>query len=608
MCGIVGYIGKRKALPILIGGLHDLEYRGYDSAGVAVINNGRVSVVKCKGRVLDLEKLSAQKNIYGCVGVGHTRWATHGKPSKANAHPHSSCSGQITVVHNGIIENFDSLKEDLIKGGCRFKSQTDTEVIAHLIGKFYNGCIEEALRKTAGMLKGSYALAVLNKNHPDKIVGIRNDSPLVVGLGRGENFLASDTAAFLSYTNRVIFLEDKEVVTLSSGGVKVASLSGRKINKKVARILHTKEAVKKGGFKHFMLKEICEQPQVSSKILSDHTTSNNTIRFKEFNIKESQLKKLKKITILACGTAYHAGLVGKYLIEHFTGVPTEVDLGSEFRYRKPIIKNNTLAVAISQSGETADTLAAVREAKKKHTPILAICNVLGSTLTREADSTIYIHAGPEISVASTKAYTAQLMVLYLLSLYLAGARKTLKPSQISKIVSQLRQIPQKQKKIIENSKQIKRIAKRHLHFGAFLYLGRHLNFPTALEGALKLKEISYIPAEGYAAGEMKHGPIALIDEYRAVVCIATDSFVFDKVISNIQEILARKAKIIVVATKGNAHIGAYAKEIIYVPKANEIFYPLLAVIALQLLAYFIADLKGYDVDKPRNLAKSVTVE
>ncbi|MBN2121363.1 MAG: glutamine--fructose-6-phosphate transaminase (isomerizing) [Candidatus Omnitrophica bacterium] len=608
MCGIIGYVGKRKALPIILSGLHDLEYRGYDSAGVAVLERGHLSVVKCKGRINDLEKLLESRNLQACIGLGHTRWATHGKPSKVNAHPHTDCSGRITVVHNGIIENFDSLKKTLTKEGCIFKSQTDTEVIAHLIGKFYQGDIEEALRRAVKMLKGSYALAVMAKDHPDRIIGIRNDSPLVVGVGKGENFLASDTAAFLSYTNRVIFLEDKELVTITPSGIEITSLGAKRIAKKEDKILHTKEQVQKGGFKHFMFKEICQQPQIASKVISRYVTSKGQIKFKDFSIDQSVLEKFNKITIVACGTAYHAGLVGKYLIEDFTGMPVEVDLASEFRYRKPIIKDNTLMVAISQSGETADTLAAVREARKKKTKVLAICNVVGSTLTREVDSTIYIHAGPEISVASTKAYTAQLMVIYLFGLYLAGIKKTRSKKQIDKVLASLCQIPSKQKKVIESSKDIKKIARKYLHFGAFLYLGRHLNFPTALEGALKLKEISYIPAEGYAAGEMKHGPIALIDEYRAVVCVATDSFVFDKMVSNIQEILARKGKIIVVATLGNKKIRDCTKEIIYVPSVEEIFYPLLSVIALQLFAYFIADLKGYDVDKPRNLAKSVTVE
>jgi len=607
MCGIIGYIGKKDVSPIILEGLKRLEYRGYDSSGIAVLNKGKLCITKCKGRISVLEGLLRAKPLSGSIGLGHTRWATHGRPSKANAHPHADQLKKITIVHNGIIENYSDLKKNLEEESYKFKSETDTEVIACLISKFYKGNLKEAVAKALKKVHGSYALGVLSADEPDKIVAARRDSPLVIGLGEGENFIVSDVSAVLNHTKKVIYLCDGQVGVITKDTVELFTLEGEPVPKKVSTVFHTAEEAQKTGYAHFMLKEIYEQPKVSSKIISQYITSNK-IRFENLKIKRKDFKKIKQVIIVACGTAYHAGLVGKYAMESFLRIPVGVDLGSEFRYRKPIIGKNTLVIAISQSGETADTLAAVREAKKSNTEVLSICNVLGSSLTRESDSVIYIHAGPEISVASTKAYTAQVMILYLLGLYLADCKKTLSKEYITKAVSLLKKIPSKQKEILENSKAIKAIAKKHLHFGAFLYLGRNVNFPTALEGALKLKEISYIPAEGYAAGEMKHGPIALIDEYRAVVCIANNSLIFDKMASNIQEILARRGKIIAVATVGNSRIKEYTKEIIFIPEIKEEFSPLLTVIPLQLLAYYIASLKGYDVDKPRNLAKSVTVE
>ena len=608
MCGIIGYIGNKNATPIIMEGLKKLEYRGYDSAGIAVVNGNTLYIEKCKGRISDLDRLLMKRDISGTVGLGHTRWATHGKPSKVNAHPHTDSLKKIIVVHNGIIENFNDLKGDLEKEGFKFESETDTEVAAHLISKFYDGNLKEAVKKALRKIKGSYALGVLSLEEPDKIVVARRDSPLAIGLGEDENFIASDVSAVLSHTKKVIYLEDNQIAVVNKDDVKIFDVVGKEVHKKIDIISYDIDEVQKGGFEHFMLKEIYEQPNVLLKIISRYVTSSGNIKFEGLNIKNEALKKIENLVIVACGTAYHAGLVGKYIIESFVRIPVWVDFGSEFRYRNPIIKEKTLVIAISQSGETADTLAAVREAKKNKVKVVSICNVLGSSLTKETDSVIYTQAGPEISVASTKAYTAQLMVLYLLGLYLADLKNTLSKNYIRKALACLRHVPLKQKEILQASRSIKAIAKKHLHFGAFLYLGRNINYPTVLEGALKLKEISYIPAEGYAAGEMKHGPLALIDEYRAVVCVANDSLILDKMMSNIQEILARRGKTIVVATIGNKKIKDYVKEVIFIPKIEDIFSPLLTIIPLQLLAYYIAALKGHDIDKPRNLAKSVTVE
>lgn len=607
MCGIIGYTGFRQAKVILLEGLKNLEYRGYDSAGLAILDNKKITFLKCKGRVKDLEEKAKRSNLWGSLGIGHTRWATHGVPSHNNAHPHWGCKKRIALVHNGIIENFDVLKRDLIKRGCRFRSETDTEVIAHLIERYYQKNLEEAVRKAVSLLKGSFALAVVSRDEPGKLVGARLDSSLIVGLKDKEKFLASDSSAFLSQTKRVIFLKDEELVVLTPNQVKVIDFKGRPVSFKEECLTFSKEEVKKGGFKHFMLKEIFEQPQVLEKLAS-YYLKDSDFNLKDLKLRRGFLKRVRRINIVACGTAYHAGLVGKYLMEKFLKIPVEVNLGSEFRYKQPTIGKEDLLIAISQSGETADTLAGVRLAKSKGAKILSICNVLGSSLVRESDSVLYTFAGPEISVASTKAYSAQLMVLFIFSLYLAKLKGSLSDSSLKKYLRVLKKIHSYQRRILEEKEHIRRIAKKNLHFGAFLYLGRNINYPTALEGALKLKEISYIPAEGYPAGEMKHGPIALIDEYRAVVCIANDSSVYEKMVSNIQEILARRGNIIIVATEDNSEVKKYSRQIIYIPKICEEFSPLLTVLPLQLLAYFIADFKGYDVDKPRNLAKSVTVE
>lgn len=613
MCGIVGYIGTRDAQPILLKGLKRLEYRGYDSCGMATFlsRKNAISIRKLSGKVKDLERFLQNRPLGGNTGISHCRWATHGAPTQINAHPHVDCKGEIALVHNGIIENYAELKKELITEGHKFISQTDTEVIVHLIEKFYrNGSgLEEATRRALGKLEGSFAIAVISMREPHKIVGARLGSPLVVGLGREENFLASDVPAILDSTKDVIFLEEQEIVTLTRESCKVTDMNGKEILKKPQRISWDITQAQKQGYKHFMLKEINEQPRIAENLLKMRIKkSENKIYFEELNISEELFKKINNIAIVACGTAYHAGLVGKYILEHFCAIPVNVEVSSEFRYRKLLIDDKTLIVAVSQSGETADTLAGVRQAKVCGAKALAICNVLGSTLTRESDGVIYTHAGPEIGVASTKAYTAQLLTFYQLALYLAQVRNILSPGQVAAYIEELNAIPKQQEEVLRNQNSIAHLAHRHSHFGSFLYLGRHVNFPSALEGALKLKEISYIPAEGYAAGEMKHGPIALIDEYRAVVCISCASHVYEKMISNLQEIRARRGKIIAIATCGDTKIKEQTKEVIYVPRCNELYSPLLVALPLQLLAYHIAVKRGCDVDQPRNLAKSVTVE
>jgi glutamine---fructose-6-phosphate transaminase (isomerizing) len=612
MCGIIGYVGEKQAQPILLNGLKRLEYRGYDSSGLALIHPGKKTIPlrKTPGKISSLEHLLKKKPLTGCVGIGHSRWATHGVPNQPNAHPHLDCKGEIAVVHNGIIENYALLKAALIKEGHKFSSQTDTEVIVHLIEKFYKGSsLEEAVRKTVSMLEGSFAIGVISVKDPDKLIGARLGSPLIVGLGKSENFLASDVPAVLDYTKDVIFLGENELVILTKTGCRVTDFSGKIISKNPTRVNWDIAQAQKQGYKHFMLKEINEQPEVIEDLISSRIKRDSGgIFFEEQKISETRLKGIKNIAFVACGTAYHAGFVGKYALESLCGIPTVIEVSSEFRYRDLLIDKDTLIIAISQSGETADTLAGVKLAKQMGASVLAICNVLGSTLTRESDGVIYTHAGPEIGVASTKAYTTQLVVIYLLALYLARIRGLLSPRDVNKYLRELIKVPKQQREILKKQTLTANLARRHSHLGSFLYLGRNINFPSALEGALKLKEISYIPAEGYAAGEMKHGPIALIDEYRAVVCIACESHVYEKMISNLQEIRARKGKIIAIATAGDKKIKDQAKEVIYIPECIELFSPLLVALPLQLIAYHIAVKRGCNVDQPRNLAKSVTVE
>ncbi len=609
MCGIIGYIGERDATPILIKGIERLEYRGYDSSGIAVLHNGKIHLRKTKGKIKDLLSLLKSRPLPNCtVGISHTRWATHGKPSEINAHPHLDCRHRIAVVHNGIIENYQAIKSRLKKAGHKFISETDTEVVVHLIEQNYKGNLEEAVIKSVKEIKGSYALGVISLDEPERLVACRLGSPLIIGIGKNENFIASDVPAILDRTRKVIYLEDGQVAALVADKILIFNLKGKKVSYKVDTVKFDLSSAQKENFPHFMLKEIFEQPKVLRQMLVSHLKGTQQIKLAGINLSSAYLKAVDNIIIIACGTAYHAGLVGKYIIEDLTRVPVWVDLSSEFRYRKPILKKHTLVIAISQSGETADTLAAVKEVKKQGLKILSICNVVGSSLTRESAAVFYTHAGPEIGVASTKAYTAQLTALYLLALYLSQIKQTISRKRFKEIILSLKNIPRLQEGILKENKKIMRIADNHSNFGCFLYLGRNINFPSALEGALKLKEISYIPAEGYAAGEMKHGPIALIDEYRAVVCIAPDCEIYEKMISNIQEIRARRGKVIVLATEGNSHIKDFADEIIYLPKTHEFLTPLIIALPLQLLAYYIAVKRGCDVDQPRNLAKSVTVE
>ncbi|MCX5698384.1 MAG: glutamine--fructose-6-phosphate transaminase (isomerizing) [Candidatus Omnitrophica bacterium] len=612
MCGIVGYIGAQEAQPILLTGLKRLEYRGYDSSGIALISpkKNSIGIRKAPGKISALEKLVKNKPLSGVVGIAHTRWATHGAPTQANAHPHHDCAGQIAVVHNGIIENYEALKIQLIKEGHIFRSQTDTEVIVHLIEKFYKNIpLEEAVSMALKLLVGSFAIGVISTNEPNKLVGARLGSPLIIGVGKGENFLASDVPAVLGFTKEVVFLDENEIVVLDKDHFKISNLEGKTVFKATTHISWDIDQAEKSGFDHFMLKEINEQPEILENLINSRIhKKTGKIFFQEQNIPETKLQDIKNIFIVACGTAYHAGIVAKYALESLCQVPAQIDVSSEFRYRDLLIGPETLVIAISQSGETADTLAGVREAKRRGCSVISICNVLGSTLTRESDGVIYIHAGPEIGVASTKAYTAQLTALYLFAFYLAQIKGVLSSARINKLLTQLRKVPQYQTEILKEQKRIAVLARKHSHLGSFLYLGRNVNYPSALEGALKLKEISYIPAEGYAAGEMKHGPIALIDEYRAVVCIAPVSKVYEKMVSNIQEIRSRKGKIIAIATAGDQEIKELTREVIYIPKIEEIFSPLLVVLPLQLMAYHIAVKRGCDVDQPRNLAKSVTVE
>jgi len=614
MCGIIGYIGERQAQPILLNGLKRLEYRGYDSSGMCILleNKSALSMRKLPGKVKELCHLLEKKPLEGKLGIAHNRWATHGAPNQVNAHPHCDCKAEIAVVHNGIIENYAKLKKELIKEGHKFASETDTEVIVHLIEKFLkngNLNLEGAVRKAVSKLEGSFAIGVISKKEPDKLVGARLGSPLIVGLGKSENFLASDAPAVLDVTKEIIFLDENEIAILSKDSYRVTDFNGKEITKTPVRINWDIAQAQKQGYRHFMLKEINEQPKIIENLLSVRIEKGtNKIIFEEQKISEEQLRDISNIAIVACGTAYHAGLVGKYILESICAIPVSVDVSSEFRYRDLLIGKDTLVIAISQSGETADTLAGVRQAKKHAARVLSICNVLGSTLTRESDGVIYTHAGPEIGVASTKAYTAQLVALYLFAFYLAGIKNILTQEKINKYLEELQRIPELQEEILKYPDTIARLARRHSHFGSFLYLGRNINFPSALEGALKLKEISYIPAEGYAAGEMKHGPIALIDEYRAVVCIAVESKVYEKMISNLQEIKARKGKIIAIASDGDEKIKEQTREVIYIPKCSELFSPLLVALPLQLIAYSIAVKRGCDVDQPRNLAKSVTVE
>ena len=609
MCGITGYVGKDEAAPILIKGLARLEYRGYDSAGIAVLEGHRIRALKMPGKIKELYKGLKKTRLNGTTGIAHTRWATHGIPNYINAHPHYDCRKAIALVHNGIIENCEELKAQLKKEGHKFLSETDTEVLPHLIEKYYKGVLEDAVRRALKDAKGSYAIAVIHKDEPGKLVGARCGSPLVVGIGTGENFLASDCPAIMDRTRKVIFVDDQEVITLTGDTVVITGLNGRKINKKSTIIDWDISQAEKGGYAHFMLKEIYDQPRVVHEILSSRAdVAKGRIDLEGIKITTAGLREVDNIVISACGTAYHAGLVGEYLIEKFARIPVEVDVSSELRYRNPVYGKRSLFIAVSQSGETADTLAALREAKKNGVKTVSICNVVGSTIARESDGVIYTHAGPEIGVASTKAYTAQITIFILLALYLGGIKGSVTRKQLKEALTGFEMIPEYMDEILDEAETIKACAKKYYRLPCFMYIGRGVNYPNAFEGALKLKEISYIHAEGYGAGEMKHGPIALIDRNMAVVAIVPQSFTYEKMISNMQEMRARNGAIIAIATEGDLSIKKHARSVLYIPKTEEIFSPLLTIVPLQLLAYYIAVLKGRDVDQPRNLAKSVTVE
>jgi glucosamine--fructose-6-phosphate aminotransferase (isomerizing) len=609
MCGIVGYIGKKNVVDVLLDGLKRLEYRGYDSAGIAIVDQGVLKLRRTAGKLKFLEQSLNKDPLRGEFGIGHTRWATHGRPCEENAHPHRDCTESIVVVHNGIIENYLPLKKKLLEAGHKFQTETDTEIIAHLIENHFHDSLEEAVLKTLPELKGVYALAILSTKEPGKIIGARFGPPLIIGLGEGENFLASDIPAVLNHTRKMIFLEDGEIAVLDKNGVSVKDLKGKSLEKETTTITWDPMQAEKGGYKHFMLKEIHEQPRaLRDTLLGRISLDSGNIYLNDIKITEEEFKKFQKICIIACGTSLHAGLVGKFLFEKLTRMPTEVDYGSEFRYRDPIITKETLYVVISQSGETADTLAALREAKSKGASSIAICNVVGSMLTREATGTIYTHAGPEIGVASTKAFTSQIAALYLLSLYLGRSKGILSKDDVREHSQQIMRIPAQMEEILRKEHQIEDMAVKLSHAQDFLFLGRGINYPIALEGALKLKEISYIHAEGYPAGEMKHGPIALIDENLPVVAVAVKDNVYEKIFSNIEEVKARSGIVLALTNENNQELDDKVDYLFSIPETLDILYPLLLAIPLQLLAYYIALRLGCDVDQPRNLAKSVTVE
>ena len=610
MCGIVGYLGSRQALPLLIEGLKRLEYRGYDSAGVAVLHDGKLQIEKRDGKVLDLEKLLNNHPIEGVLGIGHTRWATHGEPNTINAHPQMDCSGNIALVHNGIIENFSALKSELEQKGHIFKSETDTEILAHLVEEFRKDCdsLDQAVRSALVEVKGTFGIAVISRDDPDQLVVARRGSPLIVGIGNNEYFVASDLTPIVPYTKDVAYLNDEEVVSITSKGMTTKTISNVCVSKKIEQIAIDLDKIEKGGYEHYMLKEIMEQPEtICNSLRGRILEEEGTTRLGGIMHDLESLLYARRVLITACGTSWHAALIGEYLIEEYVRIPVEVEYASEFRYRDPIIDPDTVVIVISQSGETADTLAAVQEAKRKQAKVFGICNVVGSSISRVTDAGVYIHAGPEIGVASTKAFTSQVSVLTLLTLLL-GRMKMMSVTKGKDIVKELRKIPDIVRKVLEESDYVKEIAKEYKECRNFLYLGRGYNFPIALEGALKLKEISYIHAEGYPAAEMKHGPIALIDADMPVVFLATQDSTYEKILSNIQEVRARHGKIIAVATEGDEKIKEYAEHVIYVPPTLECLAPLVTIIPLQLLAYHIAVMRGCNVDQPRNLAKSVTVE
>jgi glutamine---fructose-6-phosphate transaminase (isomerizing) len=624
MCGIVGYVGKKRVVPVILDGLKKLEYRGYDSAGIAVSGNGMgLQIRRAEGKLRNLEEVIRLKPLDGTYGIGHTRWATHGRPTEENAHPHRDCTGHVVVVHNGIVENYLLLKKKLLEEGHKFSTETDTEVIAHLVEKYlfakHNGnhvSLEEAVRKAVCELRGVFALAVIAEGEPNKIVAARNGPPAVIGLGKEEYFVASDVPAILYHTRDLFFLADGDLAVITPEGVQLSDFQGQPIDRQVQHVTWDPIMAEKGGFKHFMLKEIYEQPRaVRDTWLGRVSQESGKIFLDEMEISEAEFRGLKKMNIAACGTSWHAAQAGKFMIERLARVPVEVDYASEWRYRDPIIAPDSVTMLISQSGETADTIAAQREAQSKKSKTLAICNVVGSMITREANGSIYTHAGPEIGVASTKAFTAQLTALYVFALYLAELRGVLSPEQARACITELTLIPGKLETLLTREEECEELAREFVRAQDFLFLGRGIHYPVALEGALKLKEISYIHAEGYPAGEMKHGPNALIDENLPVVILATcdpgdpGSVVrYEKTLSNLKEVKARSGRVIALASEGDEEIREAADHVIFIPRAPEMLAPILEIVPLQLLAYHIAVRRGCDVDQPRNLAKSVTVE
>ncbi|PID28188.1 MAG: glutamine--fructose-6-phosphate transaminase (isomerizing) [Candidatus Cloacimonadota bacterium] len=612
MCGIVGYIGKRNALPIIVDGIKRLEYRGYDSSGAAVINSGKdLKIYKKKGKIIELERsLPAPSETQGNIGIAHTRWATHGEPNEINAHPHTDKSGKIAVVHNGIIENYKIIKKRLIDLGFEFVSQTDSEIIAHLISYYFEkeNDLLQAVQSSIKNLEGTYGIAVISQDEPDKIIAARKGSPLILGIGKDEFFVSSDVNAVVIHTKKVVYVKDGEIVSITNDGFDLLDFQNQSVKHEVSEVDWDISSIEKGDYKHFMIKEIFEQPvSIENAFRGRLVDKLSTTRLGGLGLSGEQLRKIKKIQIIACGTSWHAGLIGKYLIENLARVPTEVEYASEYRYRNPIIPEDTVVLVISQSGETADTLAALREAQARGAKVFGITNTVGSTIARETDGGIYIHAGTEIGVASTKAFTSQVTVLSLLSVLL-GRMKNMSPVDGAEFIKEIQKIPGKVQDILDKNDEIIDMAKKVMNAENALYLGRGVHYPVALEGALKLKEISYIHAEGYPAAEMKHGPIALIDENMPVIAIALKDALYEKIISNLEEVKARNGKLFIIASKKDKNLENIAEHVFYIPETLPELQPLLSVIPLQLLAYHVADLRGLDVDQPRNLAKSVTVE
>ncbi|WBW98085.1 glutamine--fructose-6-phosphate transaminase (isomerizing) [Oceanirhabdus sp. W0125-5] len=608
MCGIVGYFGKERAAEILVDGLEKLEYRGYDSAGIAVFQNGDIDVIKCKGRIQNLRDKLENEEMSGVKGIGHTRWATHGEPSDLNAHPHTNKDGSISIVHNGIIENYMYLKEWLGGKGYEFLSETDTEVIPNLIDYYYNGNLFEAVVKATNKMEGSYAIGVLCKNEPDKMIAVRKDSPLIVGKGDGETFIASDVTAVLKYTRDVYYIDDNEFALIDNDGVKILNEDGNEIDKEVSHITWDASAAEKGGYEHFMIKEIHEQPKALRDTMTSRVALGEDVKLDNIQITKEDLERINKVYIVACGTAYYAGVVGKYVIEKMAKISVETDVASEFRYRDPLIDENTLMIVVSQSGETADTLAALRLAKKAGARVMAITNVVGSTIAREADDVFYTWAGPEIAVASTKAYVTQMVALDILALHLAKLKGTITKEEGEEFKKELLALPEKVEDALKHKEVIQKFASKNYHVKDMFFLGRGVDHAVALEGALKLKELSYIHAEAYAGGELKHGPIALIEDGTPVVVIATQEKIFDKMVSNIKEVTTRGAEVLAFATEGHEEIEKSVNSALYVQKTHPLLTPVVSIVPLQLFSYYMALEKGCDVDKPRNLAKSVTVE